>query len=214
MSLFISLIRSSVGKKYIMAATGSFLSFFLLAHLIGNSFSFFGKDAFNSYASHLHSLSFLLHILEVILALIFLAHILTAFFLYVDNLKARPDPYAVSKGTRSWNSRTMPYTGLILLIFILAHLENFHFTTVTATPSEMVGDLLGSPGSAIFYLFALATLGVHLSHGFWSMFQSAGINHPKYNIFLKNAGLGAAVILCSIFMLIPILALLTEWFLQ
>ena len=124
MGLIGSLYRSSVGKKSIMAASGLLLTLFIVTHLLGNSISFLGREAFNSYAERLHSLGVLIYFFELGLLILFLIHILTGVILYFENLGARPSRYSVdtSEGGRSWGSRTMPYTGLIILVFIIVHL--------------------------------------------------------------------------------------------
>jgi succinate dehydrogenase / fumarate reductase cytochrome b subunit len=110
MGLIGSLYRSSVGKKSFMAASGLLLSLFLLTHLIGNSISFLGREAYNAYAEKLHSLGGLVYIFELGLLALFLVHIITGILLYFENLRARPARYAVNscEGGRSWGSRTMP----------------------------------------------------------------------------------------------------------
>ncbi|GAH14547.1 unnamed protein product, partial [marine sediment metagenome] len=104
---------------------------------------------------------------------LFLIHILTGVILYFENLGARPSRYSVdtSEGGRSWGSRTMPYTGAIILVFIIVHLMNFHFTDKSVLIADLVRELLSRPGLAFFYIFSLVALALHLSHGFWSLFQ-------------------------------------------
>lgn len=108
----------------------------------------------------------------------------------------------------------MPYTGIIILTFLLVHLLNFHFITRTVSTAELVRTTLSNPFLASFYLFSLSGLTLHASHGFWSLFQSLGINHPKYNKFLQQGGLATAVIIGTIFILIPLLIVTTDSFLQ
>ncbi len=214
MSWIIKVFRSSIGKKYIMAASGVCLSFFLLAHLIGNSVSFWGKEAYNSYASHLHSLGFIIYILEILLLLLFLIHIVTGITLFIENLSARPTRYAIQTKERNWSASTMPYSGILILLFLLVHLLNFHFITKTVSTAELVKTTLSNPLIASFYLLSLSGLTLHASHGFWSLFQSLGINHPKYNIFLQRGGRAMAVLIGMTFILIPLLIVTTDSFLQ
>jgi succinate dehydrogenase / fumarate reductase cytochrome b subunit len=214
MSWILTVLRSSIGKKYIMAVSGVCLSFFLLVHLTGNSISFWGKEAYNSYASYLHALGFLHLILKILLLLVFLVHILTGITLFIENLSARPNRYAVLENERNWSASTMPYTGIIILTFLLVHLLNFHFITITVSTAELVRTTLSNPFTASFYLFSLSGLTLHASHGFWSLFQSLGINHPKYNKLLQQGGLAMAVIIGTIFILIPFLIVTTDSFLQ
>lgn len=211
---WLTVVRSSIGKKYIMALSGACLALFLLAHLAGNAFSFWGKEAYNSYAAHLHSLGGFIYLLEACLAFVFLVHILTATLLFIENLTARPNRYAVAERDRDWSASSMPYTGALILLFVMVHLYNFHFAAKTISTAEQVKSVLGNPPLAFFYLAALSGLSLHLSHGFWSLCQSFGVNHPKYNRLLHSGGFSIGIIIGTIFMLIPILALISDSFLQ
>ena len=215
MGLIGSLYRSSVGKKSIMAASGLLLSLFLLTHMLGNSVSFLGRNAFNTYAERLHSLGVLVYIFEIGLLTLFLIHIITGIILYLENLQARPACYSVntSEGGRSWGSRTMPYTGVIILVFIIVHLMNFHFTDKSVPVADLVRKLLSSPSLAFFYIFSLVALALHLSHGFWSLFQSIGFNHEKYNPLLMKGALVFSILMGAVFILIPVLTLVSRSFL-
>jgi succinate dehydrogenase / fumarate reductase cytochrome b subunit len=210
-----SLYRSSVGKKSFMAASGLLLSLFLLTHLLGNSISFLGREAYNAYAEKLHSLGVLVYLFELVLLALFLIHIITGIILYFQNLGARPARYAVntSEGGRSLGSRTMPYTGVIILVFIIVHLMNFHFTDKSMAVADLVRNLLGRPVLGIFYIFSLLALALHLSHGVWSLFQSFGFNHKKYNPLLLKGALVFSIVVGGVFILIPLLALLSRNFL-
>ena len=215
MGMIGSLYRSSVGKKSIMAASGLLLTLFICTHLLGNSISFLGREAFNSYAERLHSLGALIYFFELGLLTLFLIHILTGVILYFENLGARPSRYSVdtSEGGRSWGSRTMPYTGAIILVFIIVHLMNFHFTDKSVLIADLVRELLSRPGLAFFYIFSLVALALHLSHGFWSLFQSIGFNHEKYNQLLLKGALTFSILVGIVFTLIPVLALVSRSFL-
>ena len=210
-----SLYRSSIGKKSIMAASGLLLSLFLLTHLLGNSVSFLGRDAFNAYAAKLHSIGNLIYVFETGLLTLFLIHILTGIILYVENLQARPSRYSVStsEGGRSWGSRTMPYTGVIIVVFIIVHLLNFHFTDKSVPVADLVRELLSRPGLAMFYIVSLLAVALHLSHGVWSLFQSIGFNHDKYNRLLLKGALAFSIVVGLVFILIPVLALVSRSFL-
>lgn len=215
MGLIGSLYRSSVGKKSIMAASGLLLSLFILVHLVGNSISFAGREAFNSYAEKLHSLGWLIYFLEVGLLGLFLIHIITGIILYFENLQARPSRYSVnsSEGGRTLGSRTMPYTGALILVFIIVHLKNFHFTNKDLPVADLVRGVLSRPGLAFFYIFSFVALTLHLSHGAWSLFQSIGFNHEKYNQFLLKGALVFSILVGTVFILIPALALISRNFL-
>ena len=211
----ISNLKSSIGKKSIMACSGLLLSLFLLTHLAGNASSFLGRDTFNAYADQLHSLGPLIPIFEFILLVIFLIHIYFGLNLFFENLEARPCSYEVANNTggRTISSRTMPYTGLLILVFIFHHLARFHFSDYVSA-SDLVRDNLSLPVTASYYIFSLLVLTLHLSHGFWSMTQTFGISHPKYNQLIDYLALALAIIIGISFTMIPILAYFWPGFLH
>ena len=198
---------SSVGKKLMMAATGLFFCVFLVLHLAGNMTIYMGKDAFNSYAEHLHALGPLLVLAEWGLLIFAVIHISTGLFLFYQNFKARPTRYAVNKraGGRTLGSATMPYTGVILLLFVVYHLFNFHFVDKTHTTIfQIVSTAFAQPSYVLIYTVAMIIAAVHVSHGFWSAFQTIGANHPKYTPFLRGLSLVFSLIVGIGFGFIPV----------
>jgi succinate dehydrogenase / fumarate reductase, cytochrome b subunit len=208
-------LSSSIGKKMLMAASGSFLGLFILIHLIGNSTSLLGRATFLAYASHLHSLGILIPVFEILLLTVFCTHVFLAAFLFFENRQARPDRYAIvaGRGGKTFASQTMIYSGLVILIFVGVHLLNFHFVSHEQSIADIVRSTLSKPAFTVFYIVGMLALGLHISHGFWSLFQSLGIEHPQYTHTLdkKAAKLGLAVGL--LFALIPVLALFFPGFL-
>lgn len=192
-----------------MAISGTMLSLFLLVHGAGNSTLFLGRDSFLSYAEKLHSLGVLVSLFEISLLAVFLLHVAVGIALFLQNNAARPVRYQVDKsaGGRTPGSRTMPYTGVVILIFIVVHLLNFHFTDHSIPIADIVKNVLSQPLTALFYMAAMAVLCLHISHGFWSLLQTFGINHPKYNSALRNAALALALLLAALFILIPLFTL-------
>jgi succinate dehydrogenase / fumarate reductase cytochrome b subunit len=215
MSWLPSTLKSSIGKKTVMAASGLGLVFFLLAHLAGNATSFLGRETFNSYAAHLHALGPLLPVLETGLLVIFTLHVWFGLSLFFANLEARPDRYEVNANAGDWTfaARTMPYTGLLILGFIFHHLARFHFGEYS-TVSDLVRDNLSRPISGAFYIFCLLALTLHISHGSWSFFQTLGLNHPKYDRSIRLITLLISLLTGIIFIMIPILALSWPEFLK
>jgi succinate dehydrogenase / fumarate reductase cytochrome b subunit len=197
-----------------MATSGAILSVFLLIHLVGNSTMFFGRDTFNSYAEHLHSLGLLLLLFEAGLLAVFLLHISFGLLLYIENLRARPVRYVMTKshGGRTTGSRTMVYTGLIVLVFLLVHVNNFQ-TIDGVPPSNAVKAVLSQPGYTVFYWLAIFSLALHISHGWWSMFQSLGLNNKSYDRLLRIGALAFSIVIGIIFIIIPTLALFFNGFL-
>ena len=174
---------SSIGKKLMMALTGLAFCTFLAGHLAGNLTIYGGQNAFNAYAKHLHSLGPLLTLAEWGLVFLAVIHIFTGLTLFYQNTIARGSRYAVNKkgGGRTIGSATMPYTGVLLLVFIIVHLINFHFVDKSNTTIfQIVSETFTNPLWVIIYVVAMIAAAVHVSHGFWRAFQSFGANHPKY----------------------------------
>ena len=197
---------TSVGKKLIMALTGLGFCIFLALHLIGNLMIYGGKDAFNSYAEHLHSLGPFFTLFEWGLLLFAVVHVLTGSLLFYQNFRARPKRYAVNKqaGGRTLGSATMPYTGFIVLLFVILHLLDFHFVDKSHTTIfQIVSNAFANPVYVFIYTFAVIITAVHVSHGFWSAFQTVGANHPKYTPFLRGLSILFSLIIGIGFGFIP-----------
>lgn len=190
---------NSVVKKQIMGITGLLLCGFVLAHLLGNLTLFIGSDAFNKY-SHALTSNPLIYGAEAGLLVIFLAHIFMAIKLIIENRAARPVPYAYSRKNSgrgaTFASSSMPISGLLTLIFLVVHILGLKFGTYYETELHGVVmrdiykttiEYFQDPLHVLFYIIAVVSLGVHVSHGFWSAFQSLGLNHPKYMPKLKCA---------------------------
>ena len=183
MSWLIRTFGSSIGKKLLMAITGLAFFGFLCVHLAGNLSIYKGGSAFNAYAQKLHSLGPVLIIFELGLLAFAIIHIATGITLFVQNLKARSVPYKMDKpaGGRTFSSTWMPYTGFVLLAFVIFHLINFSFIDKgQRTIFEIVSAAFANPIYMIVYVLAMVVLALHIRHGFWSAFQTVGANHPKY----------------------------------
>lgn len=207
MNWFSDMLTSSIGKKLMMALTGLSFCGFLAAHLAGNLTMYGGKEAFNSYAEHLHSLGILLTIAEWGLLAFALVHVITGLSLFYQNYKARPVRYSVNKnaGGRTIGSATMPYTGILLILFIVFHLANFHFVDKTNTTIfDIVNSAFASPIYVLVYIAAMFVAALHVSHGFWSAFQTLGANHPKYMPMIRTLSLVFALVVGIGFGLLPI----------
>jgi len=207
MSWLLNTLGSAIGKKLMMAITGLGFCGFLTVHLAGNLTIYGGKESFNSYSEHLHAWGPLLILAELGLAVFALIHILTGATLFYQNLKARPQRYSVNKsaGGRSLGSRTMPYTGIFLLAFVVFHLINFHFVDKTGTTIyAIVSGAFDNPMYVIIYVIAMVIAAVHISHGFWSAFQTMGANHPKYMPLIKKIGVAFSLIVGIGFGALPV----------
>ena len=190
--------RSSIGRKVIMAATGAILFGFVLVHMIGNLQVYLGPEAMNHYAVFLRQV---LHgtglwIARAVLLAAVVLHIWSATSLTLTSRRARPIGYREQKWREStYASRTMRWSGVIILLFVIYHL--LHFTTGTLHPSFIEGDVyhnfvagFRSVPVSLFYIFAMLALGLHLRHGVWSMCQTLGVSHPRY---IRVARVGAWV---------------------
>ena len=212
-------INSSIGKKAVMAVSGLLLGLFVLVHMLGNSTALAGRDAFLAYAAALHAHDRLLLVFELLLLVFFLVHVTLALLLTLANRAARPVPYAVTGRAGGGagigpGSRTMLYSGLFLLVFLVVHLVQFKFGGRELPVADLLRQVLAQPLFTIFYLAAVLALTLHLSHGFWSLWQSLGVEHPKYNPLLQRGAVALAVLTGLLFSLVPLAVLFFPDFLR
>ncbi|MDH5523914.1 MAG: succinate dehydrogenase cytochrome b subunit [Desulfobulbaceae bacterium] len=208
-----SFFLSSIGKKTGMALTGLFLGLFMVVHLIGNATAFAGRATFLAYSEHLHGLGMLVTIFELLLLFALLGHLSLAGLLFLENRKARPIRYQVVAGSSTLAAKTMIYTGLLILVFIGVHLADFHFSAGSRPMADTVRATLSRPWSAAYYIVSGLALALHVSHGFWSLFQSLGLEHPRYSPLIKGVAAFFSIALGLVFTLIPLLALFSPNFL-
>ena len=208
-------LASSIGKKIVMGLTGLMLVGFLVEHLHGNLKLLedpSGK-AFNDYVAFLHGFGPLLLAAEIGLALLFLAHVFLAFRLTLENMQARRNRYVVRarRGGSTAGSLTMFYSGALVLAYLVKHLYDFRFDhRFFDDPAALVRATLSQPAHALAYLVVAPVLGLHLSHGFRSAFQSLGINHPGWNTLLERLGKLVALVFAAGFAAFPIYFLLAS----
>ncbi|MFP3927312.1 MAG: succinate dehydrogenase cytochrome b subunit [Desulfobacteraceae bacterium] len=191
------ILASSIGKKLLMAVTGAAFLGFLCIHLAGNLTLYGGEDLFSSYVEHLHALGPFIPVAEWILVILALVHIGTGLLLFVQNLRARPRTYRVKRwaGGRTLGSATMPYTGILILIFVVFHLVDFHFADRADTTLYSIVSLgFSNPLRVAIYVPAMVVVAIHVSHGFWSLFQTLGLNHPKYMGLLERLGIALSLV--------------------
>jgi len=211
MNWYLFLLGSSVGKKILMAVTGLGMIGFLAVHLLGNMMAFAGADAFNGYAAKLHSLQPYLSVFNIGLATLGLVHIVVGIILFFENLKARPTKYKVYRnpGGRTIGSNTMPYTGGLILVFVIFHLLKFTFVDKSVTSIyEQMSATFANPLWVLMYVVAMVIVAVHISHGFWSLFQTFGLNHPRYMPLIMKLGLVVTLVFGIGFGVLPIYLLI------
>lgn len=212
----IEFYRSAVAKKWIMALTGVMLMGFVFAHMVGNLKMYTGKtkegvyhlDEYGHFLRELlvplmpHGATLWLMRLGLIGA--FALHLHAAYSLTVMNRKARPVAYQSKRDYIAANfaSRTMRWTGVIFLLFLLWHLADFTFGWVN--DGFVYGEVYRNVGAslsyfpvALIYIVGNIALGIHLFHGAWSLFQSLGLNNPRFNAWrrLFAAGFATVVVL-------------------
>ncbi|MET0697782.1 MAG: succinate dehydrogenase cytochrome b subunit, partial [Acidimicrobiia bacterium] len=205
----------AVGKKWVMAITGIAIIGFVILHMVGNWKIFLpdvdGIPDIDIYAEALRELlvPFLpahvaLWILRTGLIVAFLLHIHAAYALTLMNSRARPEPY---QGPRTYvaanyASRTMRWSGVIFAAFLLFHLADLTWGIQPMAPetwargevyANFIATFSRAPVTA-FYVISMVLLGLHLYHGAWSMFQSLGINHPRFNAARRSFAIGLAVL--------------------
>ena len=213
MNLITNIFRSSLGKKFIMAVSGFVLFVFVIGHLAGNLQIFLGRETINRYGHFLQTNPELIWPARLFLLLIVGLHIWAAVKLSVENKAARPVGYAQYRPVgSSYASRTMLMSGLIIFVFVVYHI--LHFTVqvryinltgqsfVDFTDPEKRHDIFkmmivgfNNRWVSAFYIMGMALLGLHLSHGASSMFQSIGWKNRAYGPVLdKLARIGALLI--------------------
>jgi succinate dehydrogenase / fumarate reductase cytochrome b subunit len=209
---------SSVGSKIIIALAGVALFLYLLIHLAGNLIVFLGRDKFNAYA-HLMMQNPLLVPIELALLAVFLVHIWKTVTMTVRNYQARPVKYHMKKmagppSRKSIASSTMPWTGLLIIVFVIVHLIDIRYGAHHAVAgSEYVRDLyrteievFKNPFKVAFYVVSMIVVGFHLWHGFWSASQSLGVEHPQRSRSLLQTGKAVSVLIAGGFILITLWA--------
>ncbi len=186
--------RSAIGKKAVMAITGVFLFGWIFLHMLGNMKLYLGAEHMNEYAKWLIVMGgpalpdkTALWVVRALLIVAVWLHIQAATQLTLMNRAARPVAYTNRDYvTATYAARTMRWGGVIILLFVIYHL--LHLTSGTLHPSFIENDPYHNvvTGFQVWwvsavYIIANLALGLHLYHGLWSMFNSLGLNHVKFN---------------------------------
>ncbi len=216
-------LMASIGRKFLMSITGLFLVMFIGVHLTVNLLLIFDDsgELFN-LAANFMATNPAVKIMEPVLGLGFIIHIVWSFYLEYQNWKARPVKYLKQNlsGSSSWASRNMLVLGALVLVFLIIHIINFFWVikfdphsmqTVVVGGKEMedtytlVADLFkASIVYDLFYVLGGVLLGIHLSHGFWSAFQTLGLNNKNWMKRLQFLAKLFAVIVAAGFSIIPL----------
>jgi succinate dehydrogenase / fumarate reductase cytochrome b subunit len=214
--------RTTVALKILMALSGLLFIAFVLGHMYGNLKAFAGHDAFNEYAHHLREIGTpilpetgFLWIARVTLVAALVAHVACAVALWRRARGARTVKYVVKKHTgATYASRMMRWGGFTILLFLLWHLVNFTVGKVnvqggpTNDPYNLLVDTFDVWWLTLIYLAAMAMLGAHLHHGFWSASQTLGITiTARARARTRQISLTLALIITIGFALVPLAVL-------
>jgi len=206
-SWIVRFYRSAIGKKAVMAVTGIFLFGWIFLHMLGNLKVYTGAEHYNAYAAFLITMGGpllpakgALVVVRVLLLIAVWLHIQAATQLTIMNRKARPIDYAGRDYvSATYAARTMRWGGVIIILFVLYHLG--HLTFGTLHPNFIEGDVYHNfvTGFQVwwvsaFYIVANLALGMHLYHGLWSMFNSLGLSHARFNSWKRSFATAFAVI--------------------
>jgi succinate dehydrogenase / fumarate reductase cytochrome b subunit len=215
----LSIAETTVGKKAVMAVTGAMMFAFVVGHMLGNLQVYLGPKAMNEYAELLHSNPTLLWAVRLVMFVALSLHVITATQLYLLNRGARPIRYRMKKAVAtSYSARTMVIGGPLLAAYLAYHLAHLTggFTQglgydhlpldVNGLPDVFYNVVMSFriPWCVGLYVVAQALLGLHLYHGAWSLFQSLGINHRRYNETLRSAATAVALAVVAGFLAVPI----------
>ena len=196
MSWITNFYRSALGKKAVMAVTGVFLFGWIFLHMLGNLKLYLGAEHMNAYAQWLITMGApalpnktALWLVRVLLIVAAWLHIQSATQLTLQSRRARPIAYSDRKYVAAtYASRTMRWGGVIILLFVIYHLLHLtfgvHVNSAEFVPDDPYHNVVAGFQIwwvAAFYIVANLALGLHLYHGLWSMFQSLGLNAPKWN---------------------------------
>lgn len=211
--LLLDLYGTAVGKKYAMAISGIALMGFVLFHMIGNTKMYLGAAELDGYAEFLKRLLYplapkesVLWILRAGLLGMLALHLHAAWSLTVLNRHARPVRYQSARDYQeaSLASRSMRLSGIVVSLFIVWHLLDLTFGVVNTigaegeyVRSEVYANVVRSFDRwpvAVFYVVANLLLGLHLTHGAWSIFQSLGWNNPRFNSWRTAFARGFAAV--------------------
>ena len=208
----IGFYATSIGKKVVMAITGFIAFGFVIAHILGNLQIFSGPEKLNNYAEFLQSLGSFLWIFRLVLVISAILHIVAATQVTLQSWKARPVRYKAHRMKETtYAARTMRWGGPIIGLFVVYHLLHFTFGTVHPEFSANVYNniVIGFQNLwvSIIYIAALLFLGLHLYHGVWSMFQSVGAAHPKWNVWRRALAILFALSITGAGISIPVAVL-------
>lgn len=207
---------TSIGKKALLAASGAVLFGFVIAHMLGNLQVFLGRSAFNAYAESVKSNAAVLWGARSVLLVALVVHVTLVVQLYTRSLRARPVGYRVKKNiATSYAAATMKYSGPALLLYILFHLAHFTYPGLALgayehRPLDVYGNFVSAfqiPWVVLLYVSANLLLGMHLYHGAFSLLQSLGMSHPRFDGRARNGARAFAFLVTTGNVVMPLAVL-------
>lgn len=215
MARALTLYDAAVGKKAAVAVTGLILYGFVVVHMLGNLLVLQGADVYNHYASFYKDNPGPLWVARVILFVAVGLHIFLTLQLASQSSSARGTRYRKQKSqAATWSGKWMIVSGPVIFFFIVWHIVNFTY------PGWLPGDaevshrdvyqnfVLNFQNWAMVIIYCVSNffLGLHLSHGAWSLFQTLGISNTRYNTQGKSiaVGIGVAVAVANIFLALSV----------
>ena len=218
------LTQSTIGRKFLMALSAMFLLIFLLIHLSVNLLSLFGEEGPFNAASHFMGYNPLIQFaMQPVLIVGVVFHFVMGFVLELKNKNARPVKYAVAKnsGNSTWMSRNMMISGAVILAFLGLHFYDFWIHEMNYKYLEGLAIDEGryweelhakfaDPIRVAFYVISFVLLGLHLSHGFQSSFQSIGARHPKYLKCVNTLGTWYSILIPLGFIIVAVFHFVTQ----
>ncbi|HET6515798.1 MAG TPA: succinate dehydrogenase cytochrome b subunit [Thermodesulfovibrionales bacterium] len=216
----IQFLKSTVGRKLLMAVTGFSMIIFVIIHLLGNSSIFAGPDGINAYAAALHRFGLIVWVFRIIMLTLLSLHLFFGIQLTLENRAAKSKSYVVQESLRAtFAGKNMIWTGLLIGAFLVYHL--LHFTFQVTNPEIAAIRHLDAAGRqdvfmmvvlsfqksviSSLYVCGMAALGFHLGHGIQSFFQTLGLNNDRSLSLLEKGGTFAALLLFLGYISIPIL---------
>jgi succinate dehydrogenase / fumarate reductase cytochrome b subunit len=216
----LTLYRSTIGKKIIMAITGLVLVGFVIAHMLGNLQAFLGPAKLNSYAAFLKSTTELLWLERITVFVAVVVHAVMAWQLTQLKRAARPIGYEKrDPQVSTLASRTMRWGGVVLLAFIVFHI--LHFTTGTVFPfasrpdarypafseTDVYGNVVSAfraPWVVAVYVVSMLFLLLHLFHGAWSSVRTLGLSKSSSDPLHRRVSTVIAVVVWLGFIALPL----------
>lgn len=208
-----SLWRSAVGRKALMAVTGLVLFVYVLVHMLANLQAFEGPGPLDRYGAGLRVFPALLWTARAVLLVAALVHVVAGVDLWAERRRSRPVPYRDWAPTTSTPaSRTMIWSGLLVLGFVVYHLLDLTFgvTNPDFRPGEILHNVVASFSrwaAAGFYVVAMIGLAFHLWHGLYASSSSLGLSNRAFTPGVRRLAAAFATIIAVGFSAVPLAVL-------